>query len=362
MNAPTYAGRRRHVTIVAASLVALTIAHFASPPHLHDLHGLLFKATFVPLILAGVWFHVRGAAICSGLTSGAYLIHVFTQLHGHQEVWAWVADIVLYNVVALTTGVISERRAEALAGAEAQAKELHENARALLAAEEVIRRSERHRTLGELAAGMAHEIRNPLGGIRGAAEVLRKPDTSQEAREEFGSLLEDEIARLDGVVRNVLEFSRPQADGASEAIAADVAEGVLMLLKPDIDRWGIQAANAVPADLRLAADPHLVRQVLLNLCLNAVQAQPDGGSLKIIGKTENGRAVLIVEDGGPGVPEQLREQLFDAYVSGRREGSGLGLPIAARLVKGLGGELNLEASGPSGATFAVELPLVPNAE
>src|SRR6185436_16101661 len=99
-------------------------------------------------------------------------------------------DIGLYFIVAATTGLLSQRRDQALERAEAQARELDANARALLQAEETMRRSERLRALGELAAGMAHEIRNPLGGIRGAAEVLVKPQTSPEARAEFGKLLD----------------------------------------------------------------------------------------------------------------------------------------------------------------------------
>lgn len=349
--------RRRRAVIVGVSLAVLTVAHFSAPAEDHSLHDLLFKVTFLPLILAGLWFGLRDALIWSGVVTGAYLVHVFTQLHGaHQPVWAWMGDLALYNVVTFTTALLSSRRAEALARAEAQARELETQARALLQAEELVRRGERHRSLGELAAGMAHEIRNPLGGIRGAGEVLRKPETSEAARQEFGQLLETEIARLDHVVANFLEFARPPAPELGPVGVGEVIDAVLLLTRGEARARGIELTRSAGAGTSARADADLLRQILLNLTLNALQAPGPPRAVRIEAERAEQRVVIRVRDDGSGVPDAIRDRLFDPYVTGRADGSGLGLAIASRLAASLDGELTLEASGPEGAVFRLELP------
>src|SRR5439155_20931661 len=202
-------------------------------------------------------------------------------------------------------------------------------------------RSERLRALGELAAGMAHEIRNPLGGIRGAAEVLVKPQTSPEARAEFGKLLDEEVTRLDRVVGNFLDFARPPAAEVARVRPAEVVDAVFLLLAGAAKSRGVATENAVARDVEVGADPDLLRQILLNLCLNAVQAQDGGGLVRVTASRDGDRVLLDVEDRGPGVAPDLRGRLFDPYVTGRAGGSGLGLPIAARLAETMAGRMEM---------------------
>jgi signal transduction histidine kinase len=347
--------RGAKLAIVGGGLAVIAALHVWSDPMQHELHNYLFKATYVPLILAGLWFHVRGGLIASGSMSAFSLAHYFAQLTGHHKIETVLVDVVLYNVVTFGTGFLAQRRDEALARAEAQTREVELNARALLQAEEAMRRSERLRALGELAAGMAHEIRNPLGGIRGAAEVLTKPETRPEARAEFGKLLDEEVARLDRVVGNFLDFARPSAAEIALVRPAEVVDAVFLLLSGSARRADVVTENAVPRDVEVHADADLLRQVLLNLCLNAVQAQPSGGRVRVGAARDGGRVRIDVEDAGRGVAPEMRERLFDSYVSGRAGGSGLGLPIAARLAATMGGSVELVRTGEGGSVFRVTL-------
>jgi signal transduction histidine kinase len=345
------------LAIVTGSLVVIAMFHLFSDPMEHEFHDFLFKVTFLPLILAGLWFHVAGAVAASFSMATFSLVHWFAQLQEHHSGTTVVRDVVLYHVVAITTGVLAQRRDQALARSEAQARELERNARALLQAEEAMRRSERLRALGELAAGMAHEIRNPLGGIRGAAEVLVKPETKPEARAEFGKLLDDEVTRLDRVVANFLDFAKPPAAEIARVRAAEVVDAVFLLISGTARAAGVTTENAVARDVEVRADADLLRQILLNLCLNAVQAQSHGGGVVRIAATRDGdRVVLDVGDRGPGVAPELRERLFDPYVSGRPGGSGLGLPIAARLAETMSGSVALARTGAEGSVFRVTIP------
>lgn len=344
------------LALVTGSLLLIALLHVLSDPMQHDFHDFLFKVTFLPLIVAGLWFHVGGALAASACMTTFSLVHWMFQLSGHHHLESVVKDIVLYNIVAFTTGALAQRRDQALARAESQARELEANARSLLSAEEAMRRSERLRALGELAAGMAHEIRNPLGGIRGAAEVLVKPETKPDARAEFGKLLDDEVGRLDRVVANFLDFARPPAAEVARVRPAEVVDAVFLLLAGEARSRGVATENAVARDVAVRADADLLRQVLLNLCLNAVQAQPGGGGVRVAASREGDRVLLDVEDRGPGVAPELRGRLFDPYVTGRAGGSGLGLPIASRLAETMSGRVELLRTGETGSVFRVTLP------
>ena len=352
--------RRRDLVrglIVGAGLGVLTAGHFLTPHQQIAVHDLLFKITFLPLILAGLWFRPRVALAFSVATSLIYISHVVLDLGhaGHGSLW--YGDVVLYNVVAFVTSVLSTRRAEALARTETQARQLEENARALLRAEETIRRSERLRSLGELASGMAHEIRNPLSGIRGAAEVLVKEETPPAARREFGSLLETEIARLDKVVRNFLDFARPPRADATPVEVRAVVEAVVLLVGNEARSRGVTLALDVAPGLTVRDDADLLRQVLLNVVLNALQVQPHGGSVRVAAAAfAEGSVAIDVTDAGPGVPEHIRKTLFDPYVTVREGGTGMGLAISARLIETMSGTITLAAAGPGGTTFRITLP------
>lgn len=349
------------LTVVVVGLVLLTLGHVLVPPAEHEVHALLFNAGFLPLILAGLWFQVRGALIASVLTSAMSLAHLFGQLApdhapGH---WSTVGLVLLYNVVAVTTGALSQRRNQAVARAEAHARAVEANARALLQAEESMARSERLRSLGELSAGLAHEIRNPLGGIRGAAEVLAKSGTPPEAREEFARLMEDEVVRLDRVVRNFLQFARPGTAGVARVRPAEVVDAVFLLVRSDARHQGIVLENAVPEELVLRADADRLRQILLNLVMNAVQAQDAGGRVRVAAGREGEVARIDVVDSGSGVPDAIRGRIFDPFVTTRAEGSGLGLAIAHRLAASMNGSVELASTGPSGSVFRLTLPRAP---
>ena len=352
----TASERNGKLALVTGCLLVIAALHVFSDPMEHDFHNFLFKVTYVPLVLAGWWFHLRGGLVASGVMSVFSLTHYFVQLSGHHTIGSVVADLCLYFIVAVTTGLLSQRRDHALARAEAQARELEQNARALLSAEEAMRRSERLRALGELAAGMAHEIRNPLGGIRGAAEVLVKPGTKPEARAEFGKLLEDEVARLDRVVANFLDFARPPAAEIAHVRPADVVDAVFLLIAGTARANGVATENAVARDIEVRGDADLLRQILLNLCLNAVQAQPDGGVVRVTATRDGDRVLLDIADRGPGVTPDLRDRLFDPYVTGRDGGSGLGLPIASRLAETMSGSVVVARTGADGSVFRVTVP------
>jgi len=171
------------------------------------------------------------------------------------------------------------------------------------------------------------------------------------------------MRHLDNIVRNFLEFSRPPKLKMQMVDVSDIVEMALQLLEKRIERHGVKVErirrNSLPA---IEADPELLKEVLVNLIVNACDAMGDGGRLIITeedGLAERmGRAILIrVSDTGPGVPESIRDKIMEPFFTTKEEGTGLGLSIAARIVEEHGGRLELRGDNGKGATFIVTLPI-----
>lgn len=352
--------RARRIGIVALLIAVLSAAHFLASPHDAALHAFLFKATFLPLVLAGLLLGLRGALAACAVTGAIYLVHVLVQLvpAGCHDAPSIASDLVLLVLMSLVTGLLSDRRAQALERERERTAELEEAGRSLRAAEERLRRSDRLRALGELAAGLAHEIRNPLGGIRGAGEILARPSSSAAVREEFAEVLRGEVTRLDRVVESFLGFARPPAGRPGSVELGELARSVFLLVRGEADLAGVGIELEAGRAVRAWADGDLLRQVLLNVLLNAVQATPSGGTVRLR-VLETLDPALEIEDTGPGIPPGLAERVFDPFVTGRPEGTGLGLALAHRLMESMGGSIEIARTGSTGTLMRLRLPAAP---
>jgi len=234
--------------------------------------------------------------------------------------------------------------------------------------------------LGEMAAGLAHEIRNPLAAIQGAIQLLapepeagqpRPLDADPEQAREFLGIIADEVRRLNGVVSQFLDYSRPARASLSSGDVNDILERTLKLLgsevPPAVDLV-VELERPLP---RVLCDPEQLRQVFLNLALNAVQAMPRGGKLTVSTRLARDELALwreaarrsdVVEvrfrDTGPGVPEEAREHIFVPFYTTKEKGTGLGLAICQRIIKAHGGSLGLRSAPGEGAEFVIALPAI----
>jgi signal transduction histidine kinase len=231
--------------------------------------------------------------------------------------------------------------------------------------------------LGEMAAGLAHEIRNPLAAIQGAIQLLlpgpgaRAQDARDgaESTNEFLGIIADEVKRLNGVVTQFLDYSRPVRPSLSPGDVNDILRKTLTLLQADLPqgvRLQVELADGLP---RVSCDPEQLRQVFLNLALNAVQAMPGGGELSIATSLARDEVALwrdtprrsdLVEvrfrDSGPGIPEEARDHIFVPFYTTKEKGTGLGLAICQRIVKTHGGTIGVRSAAGEGAEFVISLP------
>jgi len=364
---------RKRAVLVVALLLLCAVSHFLIPPHEHQWHEFLFKVTYVPIILAALWFGLRGGLAISATTSALYLAHVQWQLGGHatSDNLGHTLDIALYNGIALVTGLLAQaqtkarRRAERLAEEQSSLRRrLQESYQALqlqteelLQASERLRQSERLAALGEVTAVMAHEIRNPLNGISGAAEIVGREDVTPTVRAEFAGILRKETARLNQAVHNILNLARDRKPEVRDTSLQEVAQRVVRLANREAEQRSVSLTDDIPAGLRFETDSLLLEHILLNLVLNGIQATPAGGAVTLAGRKNADSLVLAVRDTGPGIPPEVQARMFTPFFTTKPSGTGLGLAVARRFAHALGGEIRVQSAPGQETEFSLEIPL-----
>jgi len=225
-------------------------------------------------------------------------------------------------------------------------------------------RAEQLAWVGQMAAGIAHEIRNPLMAIKVLVQAVAERRRGPEFRPRDLQVIEEEIVRLEQIVSGFLDFARPPRPELRPVDVKELAERVLEGVKARAELQGV-AIRVDPATgpTVAAADPNQLRQVLFNLLFNALDAQPLGGHVRVavaIRATPGGEPHLEmrVEDGGPGLPAELGERIFEPFVSTKESGIGLGLSICRRIAEGHGGSLSAERVPDGGAALVLRLPVL----
>ena len=302
-------------------------------------------------------------ALLIGLITTIYFILVFVlsvmfqNYLGHRSV---IAALFIFTIIALCFKPL-ERRLQDFVD-----KSIFKRTRKMLETEnerlmDEMRKQDRMKGVSTLAAGMAHEIKNPLTSIRTFAQYLPEKYDDPEFRLKFQSIMTDEVDRINNIVQQLLEFSKPQPLTAREVSIHDVLNGTLELLANNLFRSSISVIKNFAATGTVRVDPQQMRQVFLNLFLNSIQAMPQGGRLTIATsqeKTPGGANTLVisVSDTGVGIPKEHLGRIFDPfYTTNANSGTGLGLAIVYGIIQEHGGEITVSSS-PGSTTFTIRLP------
>lgn len=220
-----------------------------------------------------------------------------------------------------------------------------------------VEKSERLAAVGELAASVAHEVRNPLAGMKGALEVLRGELAVKPQNLEIVDELLAQIERLEHLVRDLLSYARPQAVSPQVFDLHDLLDRLLRLYKDQADSAGITLQRIYgPGTSHMPADPQQMEQVFINLIHNALQAMEDGGTLTLSTRAGNGVLVVTFEDSGAGISPSDLKRIFQPFFTTKHRGSGLGLPIVKRILEAHGGRIELESELGKGTAVSVIVP------
>jgi signal transduction histidine kinase len=342
MNAP--ARRQLLRTLVIGLMVAIvTLLHYGTPFHVHAAHGIYRRLYYFPILFAAFWGGWPAALATSLVVCAVYLPHAL----------GWVGfdpaptlekalEMVLYVAIGIVAGVLVSRR--------------NRTEREKAAMEEELVRAARLAAVGRLSAGLAHEIRNPLASIQGAAEVLQDDFPAAHPKGKLLRVLTEEAARLNTVLTRFLAFARPQP-GRREPVdlVVEARRAVeLAAHREGAPRLQGPAQGAGPCLVR--GDREQLGQVLLNVILNAAQAAGPDGNVTVGVSRDGGRAVCAVEDDGPGFTSEALESLGTPFFTTKPGGTGLGLAICHRILEDHGGGLSAVNRPDGGARVRIELP------
>lgn len=225
---------------------------------------------------------------------------------------------------------------------------------------ELLVQTEKMASLGKMAAGIAHEINNPLAGLLTCLHNFAAGHIPPERREEYIGLMKEGIQRIATIVRQLLDYARQQPPAFREVELSQVIDQTLALLDYLIKKKRITVHKAFPSSpFPLEADQGKLEQVIMNITLNALQAMGPGGSLTFRAHTENNVCRLSITDTGPGIPPEILPRIFDPFFTtkGPGEGTGLGLAVSLSLVKQHGGHITVQSRAGQGTTFTITLPL-----
>jgi two-component system sensor histidine kinase PilS (NtrC family) len=233
--------------------------------------------------------------------------------------------------------------------------------------EEHLKRADRLAAVGKMAAGIAHEIRNPLASISGSIEILKEELVSSPQNQQLMGIVLREVNHLNTLIADFLLFARPFSPGKEKIHLNSLIEEILQMFTrgPDFNRR-IRLETQFEDDLHIQGDPHQIRQVFWNLFINAAQAMPGGGTLRVELRKgssphapSGGRIVgeISVIDSGTGIGEEELEKIFDPFYTTKERGTGLGLSIVYSIVEGYGGKVTVQSRKGKGSVFSVSLPL-----
>jgi signal transduction histidine kinase len=342
------------ILAVTVLLVLISIAFYAMPDSMLHWHYILQRLFYLPAIVAGLLMGWQAGAITAALASAAYLLRRDTQ--DPSDLIDRCLEAMMFCLVGVLTGVLAGRERRQRENLQTTATRLTEVYQELQSNVEQLKRAARMSALGHLSAGLAHEIRNPLASIEGAAYIAQAEAEGTRNAELFEIILK-ETWRLNGLVTNFLEFARPREPHLQPVPVSELVDSVFTLVERVAAQNHVQLRRSFTAcGQLLECDEEQIKQVLLNLVLNAIQAQPEGGEIIVSTEEKENALWLRVADTGPGIQAGSAEEIFDPFFTTKENGTGLGLPIAYQIVKQHGGELFLESNMSAGCCFTICIP------
>lgn len=361
--------------LVLATAVPI-VAHYLTGPEASEMHDLYRRLCYVPIVLAGLWFGVVGGLLAAGAVAVLYFPVAHAGLDGNPAPMHRVLEVAMLVAIGLLTGLLADRLRDAGVQQRVVANEVERNQADLRGTKEEVAlmeerliRADRLAALGQLAAGLAHEIRNPLASIKAAVEILRAREQETVMAPQipdFSAIILEETARLDHTLREFLQFARAEKLRPEDAPHATSVLGalrsVLELTESDRALHHVVVDVDEPSlDVPAGICESLLHQVFLNLLINSVDAMPEGGTFRIRRLPDEGELIVLqTEDTGPGIAADVRSKVFDPFFSTKEQGTGLGLAIVERILYANGGNIVLAPTrNGSSARFILKLPAKP---
>jgi len=356
--------------ILVLVVIGIGLLHYTTPGYMIFYHDMFRRLSYFPIVLGAIWFGVWGGLALAVLASIAFIPHILIYIG--QETGTYLGElteIVLYLAAGTVTGIIAGRESllrqrykELSEKLERSYDKLHRETQLLLEVEEQLGAAQKLSALGQLSASLAHEIKNPLSSIKGTAEILLDEFPKDHPKREFVEILLKETTRLNNTVEEVLQFSRRgmpdrETEDAETEPLSQVIDRITSLLASQMRKKSITLSVSGWEEAKTFLVPgQKLSQVFLNIILNGIDAAPPKGEITIKTIKHAAGFTVTVQDNGSGIPEHLKEKIFDPFYSTKEGGTGLGLSISRKIVESYGGSLKLTDAETKGACFTIFLP------
>lgn len=342
--------------VIVVSVVAISLLHYASSPQWLAVHELLKRAYYVPIVVAAMLYGMKGGVMTSVLATVMYLPHVAMGGHGWPSELGPYAEIVLFNTVGIVTGLLADRLHAERNRHQAAADDLRQAYLTLEAHADARAQIDRWVTIGRLAAGAAHEIRNPLGGLLGALEILESDFPLSHPKAGFIDLAKRDIRRLENVVSTFVEFAQPAPPSSQDIEVGALLDAVHRLAAPTLGARGVEVAIVgLDGPLVIHADVEQCERALVNVLLEAA-GSIQSGTITLSAEQVRSHARITIEIANSAWPPESLQHLFEPFAVGGANG-GLALAVARRLIENQHGTVSAEHTA-RGVLIAIELPLV----
>jgi len=350
---------RAKAVLIAVLVVGLAVFTWMVPPRAVLLHNILHHLNILPFMLAGMFFGWKGAMrtvlLAIILLAPSTYRHWF---HAPLDAQDQIIELSTFGAAGVLVGFLAGRERTQRLRVETTKAELERVYTELRQNLEQMKKTERLTAAGQLSASLAHEIRNPLASISGAAGILARGQASSEARTECLEILTKESQRLNKLLTNFLDFARPRLPRIQRTDPVEVIYSVTALVQHTAKSVGVDLNVQFEGEMReIACDQEQIKQLLLNLILNAIQATEGQGSVFVRTLFSGGLLCVEIADQGKGITAGDRERIFEPFFTTKENGTGLGLAIAANIASQHGGSLVCMPNVSRGTIFRVELPV-----
>jgi len=346
--------RTRTKLLILAATIALTVAiHYGwILPYLFGhsawVHAVHSRFCYVPIAVAAAWFGLRGGLISATVISLLVLPFVLAPTlvvpsEHFASLSSELVEMFFYYVFGILIGSLVDR--ELLLRQRNQQAQLQ------------LERSRHLAVVGQMAAGVAHEIKNPLASIKGAVEIVGSESTPEEDRKEFQAIISKEIKRIDGTVKEFLEYARPRPTQLRPLNLTALIESTLRQLGAQQEDHKVRFETRLESGVSIMGDGDKMHQAILNLLLNAIQASPPEAAIEIaLDRTTNQGTVLAITDHGSGISREQMVRIFEPFYTTKPSGSGLGLAIVKGIVEDHRGTIEVASGAGTGTAFTLTFP------
>ena len=343
------------------TLAVISVLHYTTNPEHAGLHVLYQRLYYGPIIVGAYWFGVWGGLATAVAAALAYLPHIrHAWANNAPYTFSQNSELVIFVCAGLLVGFLVDVQRRLTEQARRAAASLETTNRELTESHAQLRRADRLAALGQIAAGLAHEIRNPLAGMKGALDIVLTKVALGTPEAEFAAIAATEVERLNELVQEFLTYARPHAPELRSHRLQHVVEHVLLLLRPEAERAGVVLVQEDREPLfEIAVDQEQIRQVLFNVVLNGIQASPASSEIRITTFPSGSHVIVEVTDRGPGIQSDHLAHIFDPFFTTKPHGTGLGLAISQRIIEAHQGEIDVRNAADGGAVVRIALPLLP---